>query len=151
VEKKWFAFIAILIFWFGGYFIVSDGKRYCGDGSTTYSTGRGTCSWHNGQAMQPGKKYILWISIILLIVWVSYISEKESSILKEEKKNLYPEQFKGFAVDIPEEVIIQLLMRSDDPAKEIDGLLNVLLLNKAKAKRLIDVAIERKKRFIINQ
>jgi hypothetical protein len=69
MEKKWKILIAIFIVFNIAIFVVSDGNKYCRDGSITFSSGSGTCSWHGGKDMQPAKKWVWWIFLGALGLW----------------------------------------------------------------------------------
>ena len=69
MHRKWKILIAIFATYLLATFIVSDGKKYCRDGSITYSSGRGTCSWHRGQGTQPAKQVVWWVFVGALGVW----------------------------------------------------------------------------------
>lgn len=69
----WKVLIGIITVWFVATLVISDGKRYCSDGTTTYSSGSGTCSWHGGKGSQPAKKIANYLFFAALGVWV-YIS-----------------------------------------------------------------------------
>ena len=69
MDKKWKILVAIIVAWIIISFVGSDGKSYCSDGSTTSSSGRGTCSWHGGQGSQFEKKVVRYITIITVGFW----------------------------------------------------------------------------------
>ncbi len=69
---KWKVLIALTCGLFAGSIVVSDGRSYCRDGSTTRSSGRGACSWHGGQGMQPAKRVVFWVYVASVGVWAYF-------------------------------------------------------------------------------
>lgn len=69
MKPTWKVLIGIITVWFVATLVVSDGNRYCSDGTTTLSSGRGTCSWHGGQGNQPEKIIANYIFLAALGVW----------------------------------------------------------------------------------
>lgn len=67
--RKWKILLVIVGIYVIASFIVSDGRRYCSDGTTTTSRGRGTCSWHGGVGMQPEKRILWWVFLASVGVW----------------------------------------------------------------------------------
>jgi hypothetical protein len=61
--------VAIFVAYIAATVIVSDGRRYCADGTTTNSSGRGTCSWHGGYGTQQEKKVVNWATLAVLGAW----------------------------------------------------------------------------------
>jgi Topoisomerase DNA binding C4 zinc finger len=80
MRLKWKILIFLFCTWIVGNILVSDGRSYCSDGSTTYSSGRGTCSWHGGQGMQREKRYLWWAFVASLGIWGYF------SFLREQPK-----------------------------------------------------------------
>lgn len=70
---SWKVLIGIIAVWFVTTLVISDGRRYCSDGSTTSSSGSGTCSWHGGQGSQPAKTIANYVLLGALGVW-AYVS-----------------------------------------------------------------------------
>lgn len=139
--------------------MVSDGRSYCRDGTITYSSGKGTCSWHKGQGMQPEKKPILYISLFLLLCWAGYFyaRDEESTIFQNLDKHIShiaknkiddKLNFNGYSPDTPKEVIIQLLMRVTNPASElvINELCKTFKVNREDAIKISNEAIRRKEK-----
>jgi hypothetical protein len=58
IARRWLVLGGLVVVWFAATLVASDGRRYCRDGSTTSSSGRGTCSWHKGQGIQPEKRIV---------------------------------------------------------------------------------------------
>lgn len=77
MKRKWKFLIAIFIIFQLSSCLISDGKRYCRDGSITFSSGRGTCSWHGGKGAQPEKRVLWWIFVSSVGLW-AYVSFKNS-------------------------------------------------------------------------
>jgi len=72
MEIKWKILIALICLWMTASFMVDDGRNYCMDGTTTNSTGRGTCSHHGGKGVQPEKKPFLYAFIVGVGIWGWY-------------------------------------------------------------------------------
>lgn len=79
MPTKWKVLVALFAFWLVADFAVSDGKKYCRDGTTTSSSGRGTCAWHKGQSVQPARRAVGWIFCVGLGGWIYF------SFLREHK------------------------------------------------------------------
>lgn len=149
MQKKWIILFIIFVFWFTGYALVSDGNNYCRDGTITYSTGRGTCSWHHGQGMQPAKKIILFISLLMLVCWWLYFYAREEQPPYDDKQKepySYKSIFDGYALGTPKEVIIQLLVRAGSPknASINEQLCKKFHIQEEEANNLINEAIRQK-------
>lgn len=69
MKLKWKVLIGIIAVWFIATLVVSDGKRYCSDGTKTSSSGPGTCSWHGGKGDQPEKRIANYILLAALGLW----------------------------------------------------------------------------------
>lgn len=69
MKLTWKVLIGIITVWFVATLVVSDGNRYCSDGTTTLSSGPGTCSWHGGKGNQPEKRIANYILLAALGVW----------------------------------------------------------------------------------
>ena len=69
MKLTWKVLIGIIMVWLVATLVISDGNRYCSDGTTTLSSGSGTCSWHGGKGSQPEKKIANYILLAVLGVW----------------------------------------------------------------------------------
>ena len=72
MSTKWRILTAVVVCWIAATLLLSDGKRYCRDGTTTSSSGRGTCSWHGGRGTQRELKYLDRAFLLILASWSYY-------------------------------------------------------------------------------
>lgn len=81
MNLTWKVLIGILVVWLAATLVISDGNRYCSDGTTTLSSGSGTCSWHGGKGQQPEKRIANYIFLAALAVWAyaSFFHNKQPS------------------------------------------------------------------------
>lgn len=82
MKTKWKVLIVICCLNMAALFIVDDGRNYCMDGTTTSSTGRGTCSHHGGKGTQPEKIPISFAFLVGVGIWGWHFCWKERNVEK---------------------------------------------------------------------